>query len=105
MTKHGLNKDQMNNIHAILSSLPEVETAVLFGSRAMGNYKEASDIDIALIGKEINFKVLINLKDQFENSNIPYFVDLVDYQTIASEALLEHINEVGIIIYNSPSAD
>ncbi|WP_157968154.1 nucleotidyltransferase domain-containing protein [Cysteiniphilum sp. SYW-8] len=102
---YGLNNYHIDEIHAILSLFPEIKTAVLFGSRAMGNYKEASDIDIALIGKEINFKVLINLKDQFENSNIPYFVDLVDYQTIASEALLEHIDEVGIIIYNSPSAD
>ncbi|WP_440615521.1 nucleotidyltransferase domain-containing protein [Cysteiniphilum sp. 6C5] len=92
----------MRSIHVILSSFPEVKTAVLFGSRAMGNYKEASDIDIALLGKEINFKVLINLKDQFENSNIPYFVDLVDYQTIASEALLKHINDVGITIYSVP---
>ncbi len=102
MTKCGLSKDQMRSIHVILSSFPEVKTAVLFGSRAMGNYKEASDIDIALLGKEINFKVLINLKDQFENSNIPYFVDLVDYQTIASEALLKHINDVGITIYSVP---
>ncbi|GGF87856.1 nucleotidyltransferase domain-containing protein [Cysteiniphilum litorale] len=105
MMNYGLNNYHIDEIHAILSLFPEIKTAVLFGSRAMGNYKEASDIDIALIGKEINFKVLINLKDQFENSNIPYFVDLVDYQTIASEALLEHIDEVGIIIYNSPSAD
>lgn len=83
-----------------LKKVAEIEKAVIFGSRAMGNYKKASDIDIAIFGKDINFRVLAKLNYQLsEEIPIPYFVDIVHFESIDNKPLQNHIIEHGRIIY------
>lgn len=74
----------------------EVKKAIIFGSRAMGNYKKGSDIDIAIIGasKILTLNDILN-----EESPMPYFFDLIDYENISNENLIEHINAKGKVIY------
>jgi len=67
------------------------------GSRAKGNFKPGSDIDIALLGEGITPKILQKIAYQLnEETTMPYFFDLVHYESLANEALLAHINEFGI---------
>lgn len=73
-----------------------VVKAVIFGSRAMGNYKRGSDIDIALIGTEKILKINDILN---EESPMPYFFDLIAYDCISNENLREHINSQGKVIF------
>ena len=49
---------------------------VIFGSRAKGNFKDNSDIDIAVFG-DVDFEEKIKIKDELTSLNIPYFVDVV----------------------------
>jgi predicted nucleotidyltransferase len=49
--KFGLSNKQLEEIISVIQQYPEVEEAVLFGSRAINTFKEASDVDIALKGK------------------------------------------------------
>jgi predicted nucleotidyltransferase len=72
----------------------------LFGSRAMGTYKRASDVDIALKGAGISATLAARLKfDIEEDTYLPFFFDFVAYSTITNEALRNHIDGKGVLIY------
>lgn len=96
--KYGLSESNGNCILDILSRFSAVQEVILFGSRAKGNYKSGSDIDLAIKG-DITKDVLSTLLAVFEDSLLPYFVDVVVYGHLKNEALIEHIDRVGETIY------
>lgn len=73
-----------------------IDRAVVFGSRAKGNWRENSDIDIAVFGASVNIGAL---GLQLDELPMPYKFDIVDYNNINSYALRDHIDRVGIEIY------
>ncbi len=78
----------------------KIEKVVLCGSRAMGNYKKGSDIDLALFGDKVDFETTSRLQGKLnEQLSIPYFVDVVNFNTIDNEPLKQHILSEGKIIY------
>ncbi|HED05295.1 MAG TPA: nucleotidyltransferase domain-containing protein [Ignavibacteria bacterium] len=77
------------------------EKAVIFGSRAIGNFKRGSDIDIALYGKKLTSDILNNIKIKLnEQLPIPYFIDIVNYAEIQNENLKKHIDREGKVFYS-----
>jgi predicted nucleotidyltransferase len=98
MTDMGLKVPELNMIRRVLQKHENVEQALVFGSRAKGNHKLNSDIDIAVFGA-IDFlsaeKILLDLE---ELPMIPKF-DVLSYNDIKNNALKQHINRVGIKIY------
>lgn len=102
---HGLSKRDLDEISEVLKSFPEIEEAVLFGSRAKGNYKPGFDIDIAIKGRAIEQSCVNDLSYMLnEESSLPYFCDIVHYESISEWELVEHINRVGRQIYVRKSA-
>lgn len=95
----GLSEKELAILRHILSRYPHIEEAVVFGSRAKGNYKPASDIDLAIKGKDLEKDDLSAVLADLEASLLPYFVDVVLYRCIQNEALKEHIDRVGRTIY------
>lgn len=95
----GLKERHIREILRILSSFPEVERALIFGSRTKGNFRRASDIDIAVYGKGITFRTLLRLKGAFEESSLPFFVDVVDVKSIKDEEFKKEIEKHGKLIY------
>ncbi len=91
---YGLSATSGRCITDILSRCGGVREAILFGSRAKGNYKPGSDIDIAVKG-DISKDQLARLLTDFEESTLPYFVDVVVYENLKNDALREHIDRVG----------
>ncbi len=83
--------------------IPAIEKVILFGSRAKGNYKDGSDIDLAILGKNCtpSLAMEINVKLN-EGLPIPYFVDVIDYLSLQHPDLKEHIDRVGIEFYKKP---
>ena len=101
----GLLKRDFDFITKALITLPEIEKAVIFGSRAMGNYKKGSDIDIAIFGDKTTSNTITRLSASINQElPIPYFVDVIDYNTISNIKLKEHIEQEGKIIYNVQKA-
>ncbi len=95
----GLLKRDLDWIQEALSKYPEIEEAVLFGSRAMGNYKKGSDVDLAIKGSRINRTTVNRLSDDLnEEYPLPYFFDVIHYENISSEELKTHIDTMGKII-------
>ena len=81
----------------------EIEQAVLYGSRAKGNFKPFSDIDITLMGDRLTYNTLSSLSDEIDDLLLPYSVDLSIYGKLKNADLLEHIHRMGIPIFSRPS--
>ena len=96
---HGLSSDTVAAIHRVLRLHPAVEKAVLYGSRAMGNYKPGSDIDLTLFGDALNTQELMNLDDELDDLLLPYRIDLSLYAKINHDDLRNHIQRVGQVFY------
>jgi predicted nucleotidyltransferase len=97
-TKYGITTEQWTAILSILNSNHKVDEVILYGSRAKGNYKPGSDIDICLKGAELSQIDVNKLLQQLDELNLPWIVDIICYNTITNEDLLEHIKRVGISI-------
>ena len=60
--KYGLSEEQLTEICNILTLYSEIEEAIIYGSRAIDTYKEASDVDIAIKGEKAGSSLAVNLK-------------------------------------------
>jgi predicted nucleotidyltransferase len=104
MTQFGLSDQTLETVRDILASCPEVEKALVYGSRAMGNYRTGSDIDITLIGAQLSMDMLFKLVRLFDESNLPYMVDLSIMANINNPNLSDHIERVGQVLYQRDSS-
>jgi len=69
---------------------------VLFGSRAKGNCKPGSDVDIALKGDGLKFKDILEMSVELDQLGLPYMFDLVIYSRIDQKSPPDHIDRLGI---------
>ncbi|KAB8127040.1 nucleotidyltransferase domain-containing protein [Gracilibacillus oryzae] len=100
----GLIESDLHYIKNALNKFNEIETGIIFGSRAMGNYKRGSDVDIAITGKEVTSKTLYMLSDLLnEVYPLPYFFDINHYESISNVNFKNHIDKEGKIIYKAKS--
>lgn len=97
----GLLDEDMEAIAAVLSQEPKVEQAFIFGSRAKGNFRNGSDVDLALKGEELDFNTISRISYQLnEETTMPYQFDVLNYHIIEEPALIEHIDRVGVAFYS-----
>jgi len=99
MLEFGLPQTTISTIRRILTEMPAVEKAVIYGSRAKGNYRPGSDIDLTLFGSDLNLAVLGQIAARLDESPIPYQVDLSLSDQIENVGLREHIERVGKVFY------
>lgn len=95
----GLKEEIIQAVQQVLEQNQHVDKALVFGSRAKGNYKEGSDIDLALKG-DLNAKDVLELHGKLDALNLHYKFDLVNYKSISEPALKEHIDRVGMVMYS-----
>jgi len=105
MIQYGLKEEQITAIQNILAQHEEVEQAILFGSRAKGNYKPASDIDLILKGEKLNITIQNKIANELDDLLLPYIFDLSVFHQISNQELLEHIDRVGVIVYDQAASD
>ena len=86
-------------IHVGWLQCNEPGQVLIFGSRAKGNSKSGSDIDLALKGLDVTDKTIARLRTMLNDLPLPFFFDIVDYKTIQNQDLISHIDRVGEIIY------
>lgn len=98
--KYGLSDSTRQKICEVLARFPQVEKAVLYGSRAKGNYKNGSDIDLTLFGHpELTLKLLNRIMDAIDDLLLPYTIDLSIFDDLGDVELVEHIQRVGVTFY------
>ena len=101
---HGLSPATVAKIRGVLSRHPEVERAILYGSRAKGNYKRGSDIDLTLAGASLTEDIRGRIDDELDNLLLPYTFDLSILADLTHPDLLDHIRRVGVVIYEKMAA-
>lgn len=84
-----------NTFHQI----SELDKVVLYGSRAKGNFRRGSDIDLCLFGDLLNSSHLLSLDEQIDELLLPYTCDVSIWQHINNAELREHIERVGVVFY------
>jgi len=94
---YGISQSTLDKIKAVLFSMQGVEQVILYGSRAKGNYKEGSDIDLTVKGN-LAFDDLVKMSVNLDDLNLPWKIDLSLYSQIENGDLLEHIDRVGVAI-------
>lgn len=100
MEKFGLDNKVIENISHILEKYEEVESAKIFGSRARGDYRKASDIDIALFGDKLTFSINTKIYYEIDELYLPYKIDLINFNTLKDDdKLKENIVKEGIEFY------
>jgi predicted nucleotidyltransferase len=99
MTEFGLSEYSMATIHAIFKKYDVIEKAVIYGSRAKGNYKQGSDIDLTLFGEYLTTDHLMCIAGDLDNSMLPYMVDISVFDQLDNLSLRDHIQRVGIVFY------
>lgn len=99
----GLYPNSYKEIISIFHKNKNIEKVVIYGSRAKGNYKEGSDIDLALFGN-VKQEDIIQFLHEFEESLIPYKIDLLIFSQLQSELLIDHIERVGQTFYEKESS-
>ncbi|GGF39592.1 nucleotidyltransferase family protein [Echinicola rosea] len=97
--KFGLLKEEIASINKIFSEYPAISKVILYGSRAKGNYRPASDIDLTIEAEGFDLSDLFDLENRLDDMLLPYKIDLSIKKHINNQELLDHINRVGKSFY------
>ena len=95
----GIQPDSLTKIQKVFTAIPRIEEVVIFGSRAMGTYKNGSDVDLAIRGKGLGFTEIHNCNQALDDLLLPYAFDLCLEANITNEDLKAHILRVGKVFY------
>jgi predicted nucleotidyltransferase len=91
----GLSTEDINKIKEVIARFPEVERVIIYGSRAKGNYKLASDIDLTLVGEKLTLSLLQSLENDMDDLLLPYKFDISIFHQISNPDLINHIERLG----------
>lgn len=98
---NGLTIRDQRTIESILAKYEVVKKVYLFGSRAKGSFNSGSDVDLAIMNNGVSHSDLVRIKSDLDESDLPYFVDVILYPLLNHLPLKNHIDRVGKLIYES----
>lgn len=100
MSNSGLSIEDIELVKSVLSNYQQIEKVLIYGSRAKGNYKPSSDIDLALVGDNIDITLQTKIEFDLDDLLLPYKFDISIYHRITNPEFIKHINRVGREFYN-----
>jgi len=95
----GLKGETIVRINRVFAAYPAIERAILYGSRAKGNFRPGSDIDLTLEAEGITSEEIGRIVLELDDLLLPYTIDLSLKRQIDNPELLEHIERVGVVFY------
>lgn len=95
----GLPPATLEKLNSVFAQHAAIDSVLLYGSRAKGNYRAGSDIDLTIKGGEIPFDELMQIENEIDDLMLPYTVDLSQYRQLENADLIAHIDKVGVAIY------
>lgn len=98
--KYGLKPGVIKQINGIFTAHPEVEQAILYGSRAKGVHRDGSDIDLCLKGDRLGLPLLLKIENELDDLLLPYKIDLSIFHALDNPELIDHIKRVGVAFYS-----
>lgn len=97
--RYGLSEQTIEKIRGVFARHPSIDKAVLYGSRAKGNFKPGSDIDLSLHGAGLSLSELGSISLELDDLLLPYMIDLLILDQLKHAGLREHIERVGVVFY------
>ena len=95
----GLDEKNIKKINKVFSDFSEIDFVKIYGSRAKGNYRYNSDIDITLEGNNITYNTLISVEKNLDDLLLPYRFDVSIFNSLENKELISHINRIGFTLY------
>ncbi|MBX3640389.1 MAG: nucleotidyltransferase domain-containing protein [Nitrosomonas sp.] len=102
--KLGLSQATLDQLNSVFRQHNAIDSVLIYGSRAKGNYRPGSDIDLTIKGSTLEFAELMQIEDQIDDLYLPYTVDLSQYDQLTNPDLISHIDRTGIAIYDRNTA-
>ena len=99
MMKFGLEQNSIDKINRIFKQYEQIQQVIIYGSRALGNYRSGSDIDLTVKADNFSLSELMKVEIQIDDLLLPYKIDISLFRQISDPELVEHINQVGVIFY------
>ena len=99
--KYGLKQETIDAINGVFANYPQVMEVTVYGSRAKGNYHHGSDIDLTMVGDELDLNTKFKIENELDDLLLPYKIDLSIKHQIENPDLLNHIHRVGLVFYKS----
>jgi len=99
MINIGIKEEALQKLNKVFASYPGIDKVILYGSRAKGNYKDGSDIDLVLIAPQFTLTDLNKIENRIDDLLLPWKIDLALFHQIENPDLLEHIKRAGISFY------
>lgn len=93
--RFGLKPEVIEKVCQVLSEYPEIQRTLVYGSRAKGNFRQGSDIDLVLDAPALTTTKLLKIENQIDDLMLPYKFDISLLHQIENPSLLEHIQRVG----------
>jgi predicted nucleotidyltransferase len=100
--KFGLRSETIDKICSVFLKYPAIEQVIIYGSRAKGNYRAGSDIDLTLKGENVTDAIRSLVWLDIDDLNTPYLFDISVFHLLRTDDLIEHINRVGQVFYQKP---
>ena len=95
----GLSPDIIEKMRGVFADYPEIEQVVVYGSRALGKHRNASDIDLTLMGDGLAWSHLQRIETELDDLLLPWKIDISLFQQIDNPDLIAHIQRVGKVLY------
>jgi len=97
--KYGLNKETIAKLKSVFTDYGKIEKVILYGSRALDNYRNGSDIDFVLLGQGLSLSDQLSIETRLDELMLPHKIDLSILKQIENEELKAHIARVGKVFY------
>ncbi len=98
--RFGLKETTIEKLCNVFAKYPPIDKAVIYGSRAKGNYKNGSDIDLTLHGgADLTMNIMYKILDEIDDLLLPYTIDLSIFHTLKDPDFIDHIQRVGLTFY------
>jgi predicted nucleotidyltransferase len=99
MILFGLKKEDIDRINKVFAVYELIDRVFIYGSRAKGNFKVGSDIDLTIIENSLTFPMFLEIENKLDDLLLPYKIDLSQKRKITNVDLLSHIDRVGKLFY------
>ena len=100
----GLPESTLEMLTSYFFRYPEIEKVKIYGSRAKGNYKRGSDIDLAFYCRSEN-DLTARLLFDLDELPTPYLFNVTNYYRLKHKELKEHIDRMGQLLYENKHAE
>ncbi|MFN3997465.1 nucleotidyltransferase domain-containing protein [Algoriphagus sp.] len=97
--KFGLEEEDIQAISKVLNQYNQINRAIIYGSRAKGNFQPSSDIDLTLEGEDLDLSLLFGVENDLDDLLLPWKIDLSILKKIENSELVDHISRVGKVFF------